>query len=97
MNIPAVLPAAPEILEELRALYAEGIECPIEALSDDADLEADLGVDSLTQTELLSEALGRYGLDEAGRNVRPGAYPTLTNLVGLIQRLHADASADAGV
>jgi acyl carrier protein len=88
MPLPASLPSGEELLEQLRALYAEGIECPVDAIADDTDLEADLGVDSLTQTELLAITLERYGVSEAGRNVQPGAYPTLPDLVKLIQRLH---------
>ena len=88
MALPASLPSSEELLEQLRALYAEVIECPVEAITDDTDLEADLGVDSLTQAELLSIALQHYGLADAGRNIQPGGYPTLTDLVKLIQRLH---------
>lgn len=95
MTLPATVPPGPKLLEELRELYAAGIECPIDALSDDTDLEADLGVDSLTQNELLDEALNRYGLQERGRNIRPGAYPTLPDLVRLIQRLHEDGVTNA--
>lgn len=86
MTRPAMFPSGEELLEQLRVLYAESIQCPVEAITDDTDLEADLGVDSLTQIELLDTALERYGL--SGRNIRPGAYPTLPDLVKLIQRLH---------
>jgi acyl carrier protein len=88
MTRPTTFPSGEELLEELRAFYAQSIQCPVEEISDDTDLEADLGVDSLTQIELLDAALLRYGLSEAGRNIRPGAYPTLPDLAKLFQRLY---------
>jgi [acyl-carrier-protein] S-malonyltransferase len=86
MTRPTMFPSGEELLEQLRVFYAESIQCPVEAITDDTDLEADLGVDSLTQIELLDTALERYGL--SGQNIRAGAYPTLPDLVKLIQRLH---------
>jgi [acyl-carrier-protein] S-malonyltransferase len=88
MTRPTTFPSGEELLEQLRAFYAENIQCPVEAITDDTDLEADLGVDSLTQVELLDAALLRYGLSEVGRNIRPGAYPTLPDLAKLFQRLY---------
>lgn len=88
MTRPVTFPSGQELLEQLRIFYAESIQCPLEAITDDTDLEADLGVDSLTQIELLDAVLQRYGLAEAGRNIKPGAYPTLPDLAKLIERLH---------
>jgi acyl carrier protein len=87
MTRPATFPSGEELLEQLRVFYADNIQCPVETITDDTDLEADLGVDSLTQIELLDAVLQRYGLYEAGRNVQPGAYPTLPEVAKLIERL----------
>jgi acyl carrier protein len=89
MTQPTALPSTEELLGQIRALCAENIGCPVEMISDDSDLEADLGVDSLSQVELLDTLLQRYGLYESGRNIQPGAYPTIADLAALIQRLYA--------
>jgi acyl carrier protein len=88
MTQPAALPSSEELLGQIRALCAQSIGCPIDVIADDADLEADLGIDSLSQVELLDTLLQRYGLYESGQNIQPGAYPTILDLAMLIQRLH---------
>ncbi|MHC5908047.1 acyltransferase domain-containing protein [Streptomyces sp. S6] len=62
----AVPPAATgnphdELVGSLRELYAQALGYPPEVLTGDADLEADLGVDSIKQVELFSQALERHG------------------------------------
>lgn len=51
------------VLLELRTLYAQSLEYPIDVVAEDLELEADLGVDSLKQAELLRQVADRYGLD----------------------------------
>ncbi|MET8981906.1 acyltransferase domain-containing protein [Streptomyces sp. NPDC004539] len=50
-----------ELVGSLRELYADALGYPPEVLTGDADLEADLGVDSIKQVELFSQALERHG------------------------------------
>jgi [acyl-carrier-protein] S-malonyltransferase len=88
MTQPTALPSSEELLGQIRALCAESIGCPVDLITDDADLEADLGVDSLSQVELLETLLQRYGLYESRRNIQPGAYPTIADLANLIERLY---------
>jgi acyl carrier protein len=88
MTQPATFPSSEELLGQIRALCAKSIGCSIDVIADDSDLEADLGVDSLSQVELLDTLLQRYGLYQSGRNIQPGAYPTILDLAKLIQRLH---------
>jgi hypothetical protein len=45
-------------------MYALALEYPVEVFTEDLELEADLGVDSVKQTELLSRAADRYHLPE---------------------------------
>lgn len=81
------VPATTELIEELRRIYAENLEIPLDKVTVDADLAADLGVDSLTQDELMVLAFERYGIAEMARNIQPLSYPTISSLADLIQRL----------
>ncbi|MEV4318101.1 phosphopantetheine-binding protein [Actinocrispum sp. NPDC049592] len=81
------VPTAAELLGELRRICAETAEIPIGRVTADADLTDDLGVDSLSQEELVAKALGRYGLSGMANTVQATNYPTLRALAGLIQQL----------
>ena len=92
MTAPVPVPAAPELLEELRWLCAESVEIPIDKVTAQADLAADLGIDSLTMDELLVMALRRYGMSARVDGIQAMSYPTIGDLAGLIQRLNGDGS-----
>jgi acyl carrier protein len=81
------VPATQELIEELRRICAETVEVPIGKITADADLAADLGVDSLSHDEFVVTALERYGLAELISTVQPTGYPTLRALADLIQQL----------
>jgi hypothetical protein len=51
-------------------MYANALEYPVEVFTEDVELEADLGIDSVKQTELLSRAAERYYLSERPENFR---------------------------
>jgi acyl carrier protein len=86
MADPVPIPTTTELIEELRRIYAENLEIPLEKVTEDADLAADLGVDSLTQGELMVLAFRRYGIPNQA-NILPMSYPTIGDLADLIQRL----------
>ncbi|MEU9853716.1 acyltransferase domain-containing protein [Streptomyces sp. NPDC047974] len=77
------------VVETLRALYAEALGYPPDVLTGDADLEADLGVDSIKQTELFAQAAGRYGRTLPADGSRLTSYTTLDALAGLLSTLPA--------
>jgi acyl carrier protein len=81
------VPATPELLEELRVICSETLEIPIDMVTVEADLTADLGADSLTMDELLVLLLERYGLSARAIDIQVSSYPTIGALAGLIQRL----------
>jgi acyl transferase domain-containing protein/acyl carrier protein len=81
------LPADAVVLDELRRLYAEALEYPPEVFADHADLEGDLGIDSLKQTELLGRVLDRYGVTAGAGQIRTTEYPTLAAVATLLRRL----------
>ncbi|MFJ4218944.1 acyl carrier protein, partial [Streptomyces hydrogenans] len=81
------------VVETLRSLYATALGYPPEVLTEDADLEADLGVDSIKQTELFAQAAARYGRTLPAEGSRLTSYTTLDALAGLLATLPAQ---DAG-
>jgi acyl carrier protein len=86
------VPATGELLEELRRICAETVEIPLGTITADADLAGELGIDSLTQDELVENALERYGLSAMTSTVQPASYPTLRALADLIQQLSGEKS-----
>ena len=82
---PAADGASPEtrdaILAELADMYATALEYPVEVFTEDVALEADLGIDSVKQTELLARAAERYGLPEPPADFRLGDYDTMGKVV----------------
>jgi acyl carrier protein len=81
------VPTTIELIEELRLIYAENLEIPLEKVTVEADLAADLGVDSLTQDELMVLAFERYGISDKTSVIQPTSYPTIGDLADLIQSL----------
>ncbi|MEU9558714.1 acyltransferase domain-containing protein [Streptomyces fumanus] len=89
---PGPGPAAPRdepdgtagLLAELSALYADDLGFPAEMLTEDIDLEADLGVDSAKQTALLEKVRHRYGLPALRGEDRASA-TTLGRIADLVR------------
>jgi acyl transferase domain-containing protein len=87
---PADAPAAPAaldrpaVLEGLVQLYAEALEYPPEVLEEQIELEADLGVDSVKQTELLARVADRFGLPPQPSGFVIGEFPTLGHIADLV-------------
>ncbi|MGW2088345.1 acyltransferase domain-containing protein [Streptomyces sp. NPDC001880] len=84
------LPERRSIVATLRSLYAAALGYPPEVLTNDADLEADLGVDSIKQTELFAQAAARFGRTLPTDGSRLTSYTTLDALAGLLRTLPAD-------
>jgi acyl carrier protein len=81
--MPAAVGRA-EVVAHLRGMYAEALEYPEEAVTEDAELEADLGVDSVKQTELFVRLAQHYGLptERDGRGL--AEYGTIGKLADLV-------------
>ncbi|MDQ0772830.1 [acyl-carrier-protein] S-malonyltransferase [Streptomyces aurantiacus] len=84
-----------DILETVRAVCAEILEYPPEVITDDADFQADLGVDSLAMTELLERALRTYDLSDMFHVANAGNYDTVAELAALVTGLLRDGAAPA--
>jgi [acyl-carrier-protein] S-malonyltransferase len=85
---PVPVPATPELLEDLRRVCAETIEIPLDMVTVEADLMADLGVDSLAKDDFLVVVLQRYGMSGKANSIPAMSYPTIGALADLIQRLN---------
>ena len=71
-------------IPELVELYGEALEYPAEVFSENVDLEGDLGVDSVKQTDLLGRVARKYGLPPAPEGLRLSEYRTLGDVVNLV-------------
>lgn len=76
-------PSLSQVLEQLRALYAETLGYPPEAITPEADLEADLGIDSLKRAEMLAKVTVHFQLKDADDG-RYASHQTLAELAGLV-------------
>ncbi|MEV6947486.1 acyltransferase domain-containing protein [Streptomyces sp. NPDC051172] len=84
------MPELPVLITELQELYATDLEYPIDVMTADADLEADLAVDSVKQIELFTRALKRYGLSQPAGRLRVTSYTTLRRIAALLLDLAAE-------
>ncbi|MEX3102183.1 MULTISPECIES: acyltransferase domain-containing protein [unclassified Streptomyces] len=84
---PASLPGHAELVGVLRDLYSRALGYPPDVLTPGADLEADLGIDSIKQVELFSRALERYGRRLPPGGSRLTSYTTLDDLAALLRDL----------
>ncbi|MFF5923829.1 acyltransferase domain-containing protein [Streptomyces flavochromogenes] len=91
-SAPVAAPAPP-VLDELRELYASALGYPVEVITGDADLEADLGIDSLKRAEMLGKVSARFGLGESAVDGRFVAQPTLADLADLITEVRGSVPA----
>ncbi|MFD3441862.1 acyltransferase domain-containing protein [Streptomyces sp. NPDC058685] len=90
-NAPVTVDRA-ELAGRVRALYAEAMEYPEEVFTDDVLLEADLGVDSVKQTELLSRLGERFGLGVPPAGLRVADYDTFGKVVDFVAAGAADGA-----
>ncbi|MCP3805265.1 acyltransferase domain-containing protein [Allokutzneria sp. A3M-2-11 16] len=73
----SAVPDKDTVLAKLRALYAAALEYPEDVLTERALLEAELGVDSLKQTALLSRVVEEFGLPDRPGELRVWELPSL--------------------
>ncbi|MEU7881418.1 acyltransferase domain-containing protein [Microbispora bryophytorum] len=87
VDAPATAAAVPdreEIATRIRQLYARILEYPEEVFEDTAELEADLGVDSVKQTEMFAQVAEAFGLGMRPDGFRVADYPTFGAVVGFV-------------
>lgn len=73
-----------QLSKELVSIYAQALEYPEEVFTESADLEAELGVDSVKQTELLARVSDQYHLPPKPSDFRLNAYNTMGRITDFI-------------
>jgi acyl transferase domain-containing protein len=73
-----------ELFAELVTLYATALEYPEEVFTEDVALEAELGVDSVKQAELIGRIAERYSMPPRPEDFRLGDYDTLGKVTDFV-------------
>jgi acyl carrier protein len=73
-----------EIFKSLTALYATALEYPEEVFTEDVELEAELGVDSVKQAELLARVAQEFRLPGRPEDLRLSDYHTMGKVVDFV-------------
>lgn len=84
-----------EVSAELGRMYAEAVEYPVEVFGPDVELEADLGIDSVRQTELMARVAERYGLPPVTDDFRITDYGTLGRIADFVVARGSDTRIPA--
>ncbi|SFD59265.1 Malonyl CoA-acyl carrier protein transacylase [Actinopolyspora alba] len=80
-------PESDSLLSRTRKIYAENLGFPEEMLTEDIDLEADLGTDSIKQVEIFGIAREHFGLPEPSTGLSPADASTLGEITSLLKSL----------
>jgi acyl carrier protein len=73
-----------QLFNELVNIYAEAMEYPPEVFSEAVELEAELGIDSVKQTEIVGRVSGLYGLPPLPANFRMSDYKTMGQIADFV-------------
>jgi acyl transferase domain-containing protein/acyl carrier protein len=73
-----------DVEAKVRKLYAEALEYPEEVFEPDAELEADLGIDSVKQTELMGRLGDLFELGPRPEGLRMGDYRTFGKVIDFV-------------
>ena len=75
-----------QIRSEIISLISEKTGYPLEVLDPDMDMEADLGIDTVKQAEIISLVRKKYNLKKV-ENLRLKDYPTINKIVDFVASL----------
>jgi malonyl CoA-acyl carrier protein transacylase len=73
-----------DVFKSLTTLYATALEYPEEVFTEDVELEAELGVDSVKQAELLARVAEEYHLPGRPEDLRLSDYHTMGKVVDFV-------------
>jgi acyl transferase domain-containing protein len=76
-----------QLFRELVSVYAQALEYPEDVFTEDVELEAELGIDSVKQTELLARVSEQYQLPPRPSDFRLAAYNTMGKITDFIYRM----------
>jgi acyl transferase domain-containing protein len=83
----SALPGEAELLVAVRQVYADVLQYPLDVIEDDVHLEAELGVSSLQQTQVVGRLLDQYRLQALPSGMRLISYRTVSEVAGLLRQL----------
>jgi malonyl CoA-acyl carrier protein transacylase len=83
------------VTKEIVALVSEKVGYPEDMLELDLDMEADLGIDTVKQAELIGMLREKYGIAKQ-ENLSLKDYPTLNHVIDFVVTAPKDASPTAG-
>lgn len=83
-DVPRTAIARDVIEARVRKLYADALEYPEEVFEHDAELEADLGIDSVKQTELMGRLGGLFELGPRPEGMRMSDYRTFGKVLDFV-------------
>ncbi|MEN9935777.1 MAG: hypothetical protein RLZZ387_2356, partial [Chloroflexota bacterium] len=86
--------AADPVAERVLSLVADKTGYPVEMLELDADLEADLGVDTVKQAETFAAVREAFGIERV-ENLKLRDYPTLRHVIGFVYERRPELKASA--
>src|SRR2546429_492254 len=95
---PSGVAAEPALLEDVRRIFADVTRYPIEILELEANLEEDLGIDSVKLGEIFSVLRERYGfpqLTELQGRIAPERMRTIAGVTGLVAEFVTASPATA--
>jgi malonyl CoA-acyl carrier protein transacylase len=73
-----------DLFREIASMYAAALEYPVEVFTDSVELEAELGIDSVKQTELLGRVAEAYNLPPRPPEFRLANYHTMGKVVDFV-------------
>ncbi|TDZ45781.1 acyltransferase domain-containing protein [Mycobacteroides franklinii] len=89
----ASLPSREALMARLRSLFAASLGYPEDVFTDDAHLEADLGIASVKKTELLVRLLDEFQLPTPPAAMRMRDYNTIPDLARLMENLGTNGAS----
>jgi len=85
-----------KLFKELTTLYAAALEYPEEVFSEEVELEGELGIDSVKQTELLARVSEKYNLPERPADFRMSDYHTMGLITDFVFEMQGKGAGTQG-
>ncbi|MEU3462954.1 acyltransferase domain-containing protein [Streptomyces sp. NPDC006733] len=87
---PAALPSRGELVIQVRQVFADIVQYPVDVVEPDADLEAELGVSSLKKTQAIVRLLDQFNLPTPTADRQTFSCRTVEQVAELLEQLAAD-------
>lgn len=84
---PEFAASADDLRVQVIDTFAEALQYPTDVFTDDADLEADLGIDSIKHRDVMTRLVGQLGMSALPLDLKINQYSTIPAVVELIRSL----------